>query len=510
MKRKGLLLTCLLSVFFSVNGQTADSKFAVGLCLGKNEYVGELGNGVLDFKRTFYLFEGISFASYLTSSFDLGLQGSYGGYGYYFNSELYNNFGGRKYEGSLFLHYKFDNGYFLDESCKISPFIELGWGLAGYSGGGHTQASRVDTKGTDFIVPFGAGFKYKINKSWSLQYKFIYNLTNHDYRDKLFTNGINDKNDAFAEHSLGVIFSFGKPKDSDYDGVPDIYDKCPDTPKDIKVNGLGCPLDSDGDGVPDYLDKCPNTPVGEKVDIHGCLLDSDGDGVADSLDKCPNTPKGVKVDTAGCPLDSDGDGIPDYLDKCPNTPSGIKVDVTGCPFDSDGDGVADNLDKCPDTPKDVKVDANGCPLDSDSDGVPDYLDKCPDVKGLVSNKGCPEIKAETKKIFAQALRGIQFEAGKDIIKKTSNSILDKVVSVMRANPYYNLEINGHTDNQGIALKNLELSQKRAEAVRNYLIKGGVDASKLTAKGLGQSVPVASNATPAGREKNRRVEFKVYF
>jgi OOP family OmpA-OmpF porin len=90
--------------------------------------------------------------------------------------------------------------------------------------------------------------------------------------------------------------------------------------------------DSDADGVPDHLDECPDTPRGVKVDEVGCPLDSDGDGVPDYLDKCPGTPKGVKVDKDGCPLDSDGDGVPDYLDKCPNTPRGTKVDKHGCPI----------------------------------------------------------------------------------------------------------------------------------------------------------------------------------
>ena len=89
-------------------------------------------------------------------------------------------------------------------------------------------------------------------------------------------------------------------------------------------------------------------------------MDSDGDGVYDNLDRCPDTPKGVKVDAQGCPMDSDSDGVYDYLDKCPNTPVGIKVDNAGCPVDSDGDGVADNLDKCPNTPKGATVDARGC------------------------------------------------------------------------------------------------------------------------------------------------------
>ena len=88
--------------------------------------------------------------------------------------------------------------------------------------------------------------------------------------------------------------------------------------------------DGDSDGVADHLDKCPGTPKDVKVDAVGCPIDSDGDGVADYLDKCPNTPKGVKVDAVGCPLDSDGDGVPDYLDKCPDTPKGLVVDETGC------------------------------------------------------------------------------------------------------------------------------------------------------------------------------------
>jgi OOP family OmpA-OmpF porin len=117
--------------------------------------------------------------------------------------------------------------------------------------------------------------------------------------------------------------------DSDGDGVPDHLDKCPDTPRGVEVDAVGCPLDSYGDGVPDYLDKCPGTPKGVAVDASGCPLDSDGDGVVDAKDLCPNTPKGMKVDANGCP-DTDGDGVPDNLDKCPNTPKGVVVDATGC------------------------------------------------------------------------------------------------------------------------------------------------------------------------------------
>jgi OOP family OmpA-OmpF porin len=106
----------------------------------------------------------------------------------------------------------------------------------------------------------------------------------------------------------------------------------------------------------------PGSAVTTFVETALLYRDSDGDGVPDYLDKCPNTPKGVKVDANGCPIDSDGDGVPDYLDKCPDTPKGVKVDANGCPIDSDGDGVPDYLDKCPDTPKGTPVDKDGCPL----------------------------------------------------------------------------------------------------------------------------------------------------
>jgi outer membrane protein OmpA-like peptidoglycan-associated protein len=209
-------------------------------------------------------------------------------------------------------------------------------------------------------------------------------------------------------------------------------------------------------------------------------------------------------------LDSDGDGVPDYLDKCPNTPRGVAVDYKGCPLDSDGDGVPDYLDKCPNTPRGVAVDSNGCPLDRDGDGVPDYLDKCPDVPGLASNKGCPEVKEDVKKVLNLALTGVQFDTDKDIIKTYSYEILNKVVAIMKTNPTYNLEISGHTDNQGGAQHNLDLSHKRTEAVKKYLINHGVEASRLTNKWYGLTMPIASNKTAQGTYKNRRVEFKVTF
>jgi OmpA-OmpF porin, OOP family len=289
-----------------------------------------------------------------------------------------------------------------------------------------------------------------------------------------------------------------KEGDSDGDGVPDSLDKCPDTPAGVKVDSNGCPLDSDHDGVPDYLDKCPDTPAGVKVDSNGCPLDSDHDGVPDYLDKCPDTPAGVKVDSNGRPLDSDHDGVPDYLDKCPDTPAGVKVDSNGCPLDSDHDGVPDYLDKCPDTPAGVKVDSSGCPLDSDHDGVPDYLDKCPDTPSgsRVDKDGC----VEAMTLF------VHFDTAKWIVKKEFYPEIEKFAAYLNRYPNVKAEIQGYTDNVGDPKKNVALSQHRAKAIMDELVKKyKIDPARLSAKGYGAANPIAPNDTNEGREKNRRVE-----
>lgn len=340
--------------------------------------------------------------------------------------------------------------------------------------------------------------------------------TNKQDRDK---DGVWDKLDMCPNTPRGVeVDEVGCPLDTDKDGVPDYLDKCPDTPQEAigHIDSVGCPKDTDGDGVPDYLDLCPNTPeeaIGY-TDSVGCPLDSDNDGVPDYLDKCPNTPADAIgfVDADGCPKDTDGDGVPDYLDKCPNTPAEVKVDANGCPLDSDGDGVPDYLDQCPDTPKKAIgfVDEKGCPRDTDGDGVPDYLDECPYIVGLKANKGCPEVKREVRQLLQKAMQGIEFETGKATIKPKSYPLLDLIADIFIENSNYLIEVQGHTDNTGKLESNRRISQQRADAVKKYLIKKGVPAERLTAKGYGPDVPIADNKTAKGRQKNRRVQFKISF
>jgi outer membrane protein OmpA-like peptidoglycan-associated protein len=306
----------------------------------------------------------------------------------------------------------------------------------------------------------------------------------------------------------GLSYVIGKrPKDSDRDGVADGRDACPETPMGVQVDLRGCPVDSDHDGVADYQDRCANTPAGARVNTNGCPTDTDSDGVFDGIDKCPNTPAGAQVDATGCPKDDDGDGVYDGLDRCPNTPAGASVDASGCPLDSDKDGVIDLNDKCPNTPAGATVDSSGCPKDSDNDGVYDGLDRCPNSAAgqQVDAVGCARLFEPNKPTLV--LQGVTFRTGSAELLPDSRTVLDIVAQSLIGNPEVRVEVAGHTDVTGSHALNMRLSQARAEAVMNYLISKGVPADRLTARGYGPDVPVATNATAAGRAQNRRVELK---
>jgi len=292
-----------------------------------------------------------------------------------------------------------------------------------------------------------------------------------------------DKWQSNVEGTAGILWSFGggPPPDADNDGVPDRKDKCPGTPVGAKVDLTGCPIDSDGDGVYDGIDQCADTPKGWPVDEKGCPKDSDGDGVADGADTCPDTPQGAKVDAKGCPSDADGDGVLDGLDRCADTPKGAKVDSFGCPVDSDHDGIFDGLDKCPETRRGAKVDAAGCEI----------IEKAP-----------PLFEMERKTLI---LEGVNFEVDKAEILPESAAILDKVTASLRDWPEVRVEIGGHTDSSGSDAHNMDLSQRRADSVKAYLVAKGIDPSRLETKGYGERKPIADNKTVEGKAKNRRVE-----
>lgn len=232
-----------------------------------------------------------------------------------------------------------------------------------------------------------------------------------------------------------------------------------------------------------------------KVVVPEVPKDRDGDGVLDSVDVCPDVPGLATL--KGCP-DTDKDGIADNEDKCP-TVAGL-AKYQGCPVpDSDKDGINDENDKCPTVPGVARYE--GCPIpDGDGDGVNDEEDKCPAVAGVAENFGCPKISFEPAKVL--------FKTGSAVLLPQGKQELDRVVTFLAENSGFSVEVNGHTDNTGSDKVNNPLSLKRAEAAKAYLVKKGVDASRLYTEGFGSSQPVDTNDTPEGRSQNRRVEVKI--
>ena len=287
---------------------------------------------------------------------------------------------------------------------------------------------------------------------------------------------------------------------------------------EFALGGTSVKADADGDGVFDRKDKCPDTPAGARVDERGCPIDSDRDGVADGIDQCPDTPAGAKVDSRGCPADADNDRVWDGIDQCPDTPAGAIVDARGCPKDSDGDGVPDGIDQCADTPQGAPVDARGCPVvtDADGDGVPDDKDLCPNTptNAKVDKDGCPIVLSERETELLDkgriTERMIHFETAKWDILPESYPVLDDIGNILIQWPRLKIEIGGHADWRGSDAYNLDLSQHRSDAVLNYLTNKfpQLNHESYTAKGYGESTPVATNKTAEGMAMNRRVEFKV--
>ena len=337
---------------------------------------------------------------------------------------------------------------FTTESGWFDPYLKLGGGYTSYK-------SEYSEKDGAVKLLAGGGINFWFTDHLGLNVQTGYN------------HGFQKDGTDYFQHSAGIVIKFGA-KDTDKDGIPDKDDACPDVAGPKEFNG--CP-DTDGDGIPDKDDACPD--VAGLKEFNGCP-DTDGDGIADKDDACPEV-AGLK-EFNGCP-DTDGDGVPDKDDKCP--------DVAG---------PAEN---------------GGCPWpDTDGDGVLDKDDQCVNEAGPASNNGCPEPNDDDQKRLNQYAKTILFDTGKATIKFQSAEVLNQIINVLKKFPKSRFRIEGYTDSTGKKQKNIELSQNRADAVKIYLIQGGIDQSRLESKGYGPENPIASNKTRKGRELNRRVEINL--
>ena len=311
--------------------------------------------------------------------------------------------------------------------------------------------------------------------------------------------------------------------------------------------------DADQDGVYDDEDQCPTVPMGANPDParRGCpLMDTDLDGVFDPDDQCVTEPQGANPDPArrGCPRgDRDGDTVFDDEDQCVDVPMGPNPDPArrGCPDgDDDNDQVLNGQDQCrtesrwplPDTTR------LGCPIrDSDCDTISDNDDACPMLSGVPSQQtgrrpdgtqgslnGCPNRQIVLEGGIIRTREHINFAVDRDELRldgtgpgQQTQRALDLVLDALRATGDRRVRIIGHTDADAPDDYNLDLSRRRAQRVRAWLLAHGIAESRMEFEGRGESqpLPVASLVPPMHppgcassrqciKQENRRVEFEL--
>lgn len=277
-------------------------------------------------------------------------------------------------------------------------------------------------------------------------------------------------------------------KDTDHDQLSDQYEV--DNGTDPRQ------IDSDRDGLTDYdeIFKYKTSPI---------FTDTDNDELEDSRELALNTDPLLS--------DTDGDGLTDFVEVelYHSSPTNKDTDI---------DHVSDF----------VEVRERGtdpADRDTDGDGVADDVDRCPKLIGSRKSDGCPEFKT----IFIDApnvtnnyridtiviregasltLYGVNFETAKAIIRPESFPILEQDAKLFSMHPHMFVEIRGHTDSRGGELSNLRLSLARAESVKRFMLKMGVEEHRMTTRGFGESAPLMSNETEEGRAHNRRIEFYI--
>lgn len=473
-KFKLMTLAILLgmSAVFSTTSiaQTKHNPFSVAVMGGKTDYMGDYGNTSFKTEQAFNWNLGGRIGMYINPSFDAELRGGYTNFSHIAskaNPETVN-FTSDGWNLSLMANYKFDNGYILPEDFVVGPYISYGLGFAQHL----TKTPENEFYVNDLNIPLGVGVDVRLTDNLELFWESTFNILTSDLADEI----VNKAPDVLVMHQLGVKVNFGPSRDIDNDGVLNYKDKCP------KQNGFvannGCPID---------------------------IVDRDFDGIIDAEDACPYM-KGAAT-ANGCP-DTDLDGIRNANDACPLA-AGEAMHM-GCP-DTDKDEVYDNVDRCP-TVKGVLANL-GCPVvipDTDGDGINDEKDLCPYMVGGVQNDGCPKIQVDIIATFEASINDIHFDYNKAKIKKKWYNRLDKVVEVLKEEKHINMVIEGYADKTGDNDYNKQLSKKRAEAVKEYLVNKGIGFDRIQTLALGEKFPIATNQTKIGRAENRRVDFSLYY
>jgi len=304
---------------------------------------------------------------------------------------------------------------------------------------------------TETVFPVGLGVKFRLSRRFDLGLEYTHRFTFSEKLDA--TVGNTGANDSYSYAAMILAFKFGKNKTSEEWVNP--------------FQALNKKLDD------------------IETNLAGLAVDSDGDGVSDLFDKEPNTPADVAVDGSGRALDTDGDGVPDYLDADPFTNKGARVDESGRELDSDGDGVADSQDLEPNTPAGNLVNFQGKTISAKSLGI-----------------------EERSSVVGATLMSIYFKVNSSRIDYWSSyDKLAEVAKLMKANSSIKLDVIGHADRTGAEDYNKALTERRAKAAVDHLVKVyGIDAGRFTVVSEGKSKPLSQ--TEDALNVNRRVDFVV--
>ena len=478
----------------------------------KEKYKVKVGVGLMDMGYTSYARDNGVFGEYYADRPDIDIEESFGA--------AFDDFGSSGLQGfedtltSLFVESSEQKGtYKVSLPMRINAYVDYNiWkGFYAQLGASIAPAFKKNPEKTRGISEFSVTPRFE-HKWFGFYLPVSVNTHGNPHlgtgmRIGPLALGTNDilplmgkKTIYDANFYMNLSIPIGKKiRDKDKDHVSKKMDDCPKEAGPWEAKG--CPdQDKDDDGILDSDDDCPEIAGIKK--FNGCP-DTDGDGIKDSDDACPEV-VGIE-EFQGCP-DSDKDGIQDSEDDCP-TLAGL-IDFNGCP-DTDEDGLMDSEDDCPTVAG--PIDNKGCPFnDDDNDGVLNKDDDCPKTFGPKENKGCPIIEKEVEEALDLAFTNLEFESGRAIIKQSSYFSLGELAQIMKDHPEINLLVEGHTDNVGAEASNQLLSEKRATAVKNLLVGKGINAGRIIVEAFGETKPVATNETAAGKQANRRVEMAITY
>ncbi|REJ81674.1 MAG: hypothetical protein DWQ44_11125 [Bacteroidetes bacterium] len=369
---------------------------------------------------------------------------------------------------SLSLHalYQLGNVSFLKRNPNLAIYGYAGAGIMRFnprvfrdgsssSSNWYVQEGRRDStmdysNSTEIVYPIGVGVKYRIAKPLSLTIEYSLRLTNTDKLDGWYR--LLSERDNFSYVNLGISYHLGR--------------------KEKPIEWVN-PMQSIYADLYDMKDR---------VDM--LSGDADKDGVADIFDREPDTPEGVKVYGDGTSVDTDGDGVPDWKDVEPFSPKGAQVDASGRELDADGDGIPDSRDIEPNTPKGTLVNSQGVTIPT----------------GPATQRG----GASSILAANGYLPSIFFDINSAVIDKKYDETLANIALVMKSNPDVKFEVIGNCDSRASSDYNIKLGKRRAEAVKNHLVKKyNIDASRLSITSLGKNDPITKD-----HPMNRRVDFKV--